>query len=280
MKKFLSMMAIAAMLLGFASCGDDEPDNVDKFSSGLSGLCTKTSAGGQLLCDDECSTQFEIDYTNRVVDIKMIDVKFAPAMPDVPFELKGLKATIADRDHINVSGTGLQPMDGYTVNNLTGTINLALQAFYLRYTVTTNKGNFDVVTTSFINLSALPGGQTNYTLTNDKFYCFMRQSTHDISAGNGLSIYIYNISFAANMPTIDCRIPIDGANIISTATGFTATGTSILPYYMNGGDVEVPMPERQVDNLKLNVDLMNKKFNIEFDGFNDVHFTDSGTLYM
>ena len=275
MKKFLSMMAIVAMALCAVSCGDDEPTPVDTFKTGFKNLTTKTSAGGRLMCDDDCVAIIEIDYAKREVDIEMQNIKFVSAMPDITFEMEDLRATINDPNHISFSGTNIVPMEGYTINDLTGSFDFENGLCYIRYTVVSSRGSFDVVTyVNTKNYTSLSDGRTDFTTTSERFYRFIGGANT-----TEFSIYIHNIKFVDAMPLQkQLRIPVAFDKGTSTATGYTYQATGIVPYFLNGS-TEVQMPERQVDNLILNVDVMNKRYQIEFDCFN-LHFTDSGSLYM
>ena len=107
-----------------------------------------------------------------------------------------------------------------------------------------------------------------------------KQSTE--GAQKKLRFAMKNMKFVEAMPIIK-EIAVyfndgDGSTITNTATGYTFESESITPYY-KAGTTEIPMDSRKMTNVKGTVDLVNRKFTIDFDCFG-MHYTDAGSLYL
>lgn len=70
----------------------------------------------------------------------------------------------------------------------------------------------------------------------------------------------------------------DGCTITNTATGYTFESASITPYN-KAGTTEIPMDSRKMTNVKGTVDLVNRKFTIDFDCMGE-QYSDKGSLYL
>ena len=64
-----------------------------------------------------------------------------------------------------------------------------------------------------------------------------------------------------------------------TATGYTFECAQVIPYYKTG-TTEIPGDEKfTMTNVKGSVDLVNRKFTIDFDCMG-THYPDAGSLYL
>ena len=78
---------------------------------------------------------------------------------------------------------------------------------------------------------------------------------------------MFNIQFAPQMPTLQqIRIPLAGVTITPTATGYSMSGTDIVPYHTLG-TTETPMKDRTITDLTGSVDLVAKKYSLQFTCF-------------
>ena len=275
MKKLLSLMALAAIMLTFTACGSDDDDPVEMIQANEPGLIVKTTMGGNPFFLSTCDLAFNIDFSNKSLNLGINQITFAPRMPKINFEANGLKVTNNSRTDFTFSGTGVKVMEGYTLNDVTGRYIKDLSSLILTYTVSAERGEYGVLTFSPVLFSKLPDGGYDYDNTTERFYKFKSQIDDDNNFT--ASICIDNIQFVPQMPKLEeIVIPLDDATIVQTANGYTATATTIIPMFKQG-DKYIPFPDRTVSNLNYELNVLNKSFTIEFDCYG-LHFTDSGTI--
>ncbi len=282
-KRFLTLSAGMVLLALATACGSDndepKPDRIEKVS--MAGVVTKTVAGTTgLPFDVNSSLDFTINYTAKTVDVMARGLRFSVHQPvTVDLNFEGCKATFADDRHFTIAGTGFTPMDGYTVNDVSGTVDLALNTVILKYQVVSTRSTSQIYAFSPVLYSELPHGEANYGTTSESYYKF-QYSIDDAGAAVG-NIRIYNISFTEGMPKLaEIRIPIDGDGtvIVPTTTGYHVTGTGIVPYYTQGG-AEVPMASRTINDLDVTIDVAARTYNVEFDCYG-MHVKHSGNLHV
>ena len=269
-------MAIAAMLFTFTACGgdDDEPDYNNTLERSMSGIIVKTMANGKPMNLSSCDLTFIFDFKTRMLNLGFNGVSFAPGMPYISFAANGLNINSSNNDQIDFSGSGVLVMEGYTLNNIHGLFNSALNNLILTYTVSAERGQYDVISFSPVLYSTLAGGGYDYDNATEKFYKFNSQVTNKLFTA---SICIDNIQFVAQMPKLEeIVIPLDDAAIVQTAKGYTATAATIVPYFKQG-DKLIPFSDRTISNLNYELNVRDHKFSIEFDCYG-LHYTDSGSL--
>ena len=66
----------------------------------------------------------------------------------------------------------VEPMEGYTLNNVQGLYDSALNSLILSYTVNSDHGQYDILSFSPILYSTLAGGGHDYDNATEKFYKF------------------------------------------------------------------------------------------------------------
>ena len=279
MRHLFSTTALAALIALLSACGsdNDEPQQTKMFT--LNDAVTKTVSGTTgLPFDVNTDLTFDINYTTRTVDVKTLGVRFSQHQPyGIDLDFDGCKVTNVDGERFSFTGTGFNPMEGYTVNNVSGTFDISLNTGCMKYSVVTSKSTSQIYAFSKMLYSTLPNNATNYYKTAECFYKFL-YSVGD-NGGVEANVYIDNISFAEGMPKLsEMRIPLGGATVTSTPNGYTAQGTDIVPFNLQG-QTEVPMNSRTINNLILQVNVASKTFHIEFDCFG-LHYTDDGALYL
>ncbi len=282
MNKILTLAACVALLSLATACGSDndepQPDRIERAS--MAGVVTKTVAGttGEPF-DVNSSLEFSINHTAKTVDVTAMGVKFSVHQPvTVDLNFDGCKATFADDKHFTIAGTGFTPMEGYTVNDLSGTVDLALNTAILKYLVVSTRSTSQIYAFSPTLYSELPQDAGNYGSTVETYYKFQYSITSQGTPEGGISIY--NISFAAGMPKLaEIRIPLNGEGTViePTATGYHIAGSGIVPYYIQGG-AEVPMASRTIDNLDATIDVAARTYSVEFDCYG-LHVAHNGKLH-
>ena len=276
MKKILSLLAIAAMLLTFTSCGDDEPDNIT-VNGNVNGLIVKTISGGRNINISSCDISYKYSNNPRHMDLGINNVSFAPRMPKISFEVNGLDAVTNDRIGFRFSGSNIQVMSGYILDNIEGKFDKNLNTLILTYAVKSEQGQYDVITFSPILYSIMTTSNSyDYENTSEKYYKFKSQI--DDNNNFTASICINNIQFVPQMPKLEeILIPLDDAVIVQTANGYTATAETIIPYFKQG-EKYIPFSDRTISNLKYTLDIKGNQFSIEFDCYG-LHYIDNGFIY-
>ena len=276
MKKFLSLLASAAMLLTITACGDDDEPVINSRTD-VSGLIVQTVSNGSVINVSNCDLGFDMNFTKRTLDLHVDNVSFAPRMPKISFEADGLEFVSNDRIGIWFTGNNIQVMSGYTLDDIEGKMDSHLRTVILTYRGIAERGQYDVITYSPLLYSALSTSNSyDYENTSEKYYKFISQI--DDNDNFTPSIYIDNIQFVSQMPKLEeIRIPLDEATIVHTANGYTATAETIVPYFKQG-DKYIPFSDRTISNLKYTLDIKGNQFSIEFDCFG-LHYTDEGFIY-
>ena len=276
MKKILFAFAMLAMVAGFTSCGDDNNGNnkgEDMTTTQTLAMSAKTRSNSVLVYDCDFTATFTAKYADKTATLALNNVKFAEKMPAVNFVIEGIKFTQED-SVFTLKASSVKATGGRTVGGLKGKIDTKNKVYNISFCV---DATYEVLLTSPYNCSDnLPSGSDN-----QKSFAF-KQSTE--GAQKKLRFAMKNMKFVEAMPIIK-EIAIyfndgDGSTITNTATGYTFESASITPYFKyKDGATEIPMDSRQMTNVKGTVDLVNRKFTIDFDCFG-LHYSDKGSLYL
>ena len=276
MKKILFAFAMLAMVAGFTSCGDDNNGNnkgEDMTTTQTLAMSAKTRIKSVLVYDCDFTATFTAKYADKTATLALNNVKFAEKMPAVDFVIDGIKFT-QEGSVFTLEASSVKASGGYTVGGLKGKIDTKNKVYNISFCV---DATYEVLLTSPYNCSDnLPSGSDN-----QKSFAF-KQSTE--GAQKKLRFAMKNMKFVEAMPIIK-EIAVyfndgDGSTITNTATGYTFESASITPCFKyNDGATEIPMDSRKMTNVKGTVDLVNRKFTIDFDCFG-MHYTDAGSLYL
>ena len=276
MKKILFAFAMLAMVAGFTSCGDDNNGNnkgEDMTTTQTLAMSAKTRINSVLVYDCDFTATLTAKYADKTATLALNNVKFAEKMPAVNFVIEGIKFTQED-SVFTLEASSVKASGGYTVGGLKGKIDTKNKVYNISFYV---DATYEVLLTSPYNCSDnLPSGSDN-----QKSFAF-QQSTE--GAQKKLRFAMMNMKFVEAMPIIK-EIAVyfndeDGSTITNTATGYTFESASITPYFKyKDGATEIPMDSRKMTNVKGTVDLVNRKFTIDFDCFG-MHYTDAGSLYL
>lgn len=277
MKKILFAFAMLAMVAGFTSCGDDNNNGNNKgediTTTQTFAMSAKTRINSVLVYDCDFTATLTAKYADKTATLALNNVKFAEKMPAVNFVIEGIKFTQED-SVFTFEASSVKASGGYTVGGLKGKIDTKNKVYNISFYV---DATYEVLLTSPYNCSDnLPSGSDN-----QKSFAF-QQSTE--GAQKKLRFAMMNMKFVEAMPIIK-EIAVyfndeDGSTITNTATGYTFESASITPYFKyKDGATEIPMDSRKMTNVKGTVDLVNRKFTIDFDCFG-MHYTDAGSLYL
>lgn len=276
MKKILFAFAMLAMVAGFTSCGDDNNGNnkgEDMTTTQTFAMSAKTRINSVLVYDCDFTATLTAKYADKTATLALNNVKFAEKMPAVNFVIEGIKFTQED-SVFTFEASSVKASGGYTVGGLKGKIDTKNKVYNVSFYV---DATYEVLLTSPYNCSDnLPSGTDT-----QKSYAF-QQSTE--GAQKKLRFAMMNMKFVEAMPIIK-EIAVyfndeDGSTITNTATGYTFESASITPYFKyKDGATEIPMDSRKMTNVKGTVDLVNRKFTIDFYCFG-LHYSDKGSLYL
>ena len=265
-----------AMVAGFTSCGDDNNGNnkgEDMTTTQTLAMSAKTRINSVLIYDCDFTATFTAKYADKTATLALNNVKFAEKMPAVNFVIEGIKFT-QEGSVFTFEASSVKATGGYTVGGLKGKIDTENNVYNITFYV---NATYEVLLTSPYNCSDnLPSGSDN-----QKSFAF-KQSTE--GAQKKLRFAMKNMKFVEAMPIIK-EIAVyfndgDGSTITNTATGYTFESASITPYFKyKDGATEIPMDSRQMTNVKGTVDLVNRKFTIDFDCMG-IHWKDKGSLYL
>lgn len=265
-----------AMVAGFTSCGDDNNGNnkgEDMTTTQTLAMSAKTRINSVLVYDCDFTAKFTAKYADKTATLALNNVKFAEKMPAVDFVIEGIKFT-QEGSVFTLEASSVKASGGYTVAGLKGKIDTKNKVYNISFYV---NATYEVLLTSPYNCSDnLPTGSDN-----QKSFAF-QQSTE--GAQKKLRFAMMNMKFVEAMPIIK-EIAVyfndgDGSTITNTATGYTFESASITPYFKyKDGATEIPMDSRQMTNVKGTVDLVNRKFTIDFYCMG-LHYTDAGSLYL
>lgn len=277
MKKILFAFAMLAMVAGFTSCGDDNNGNnkgEDMTTTQTFAMSAKTRINSILIYDCDFTATFTAKYADKTATLALNNVKFAEKMPAVNFVIDGIKFT-QEGSVFTLEASSVKASGGYTVAGLKGKIDTENNVYNITFYV--DDATYEVLLTSPYNCSDnLPSG------TNTQKSFAFKQSTD--GAQKKLRFAMKNMKFVEAMPIIK-EIAVyfndgDGSTITNTATGYTFESASITPYFKyKDGATEIPMDSRQMTNVKGTVDLVNRKFTIDFDCMG-IHWKDKGSLYL
>lgn len=265
-----------AMVAGFTSCGDDNNNGNNKgediTTTQTLAMSAKTRINSVLVYDCDFTATFTAKYADKTATLALNNVKFAEKMPAVDFVIDGIKFT-QEGSVFTFEASSVKASGGYTVGGLKGKIDTENNVYNITFYV---DATYEVLLTSPYNCSDnLPSGTDT-----QKSYAF-KQSTE--GAQKILRFSIMNVKFSDKMPFPLKEMAVyfndgDGSTITNTATGYTFESASITPYY-KAGTTEIPMDSRQMTNVKGTVDLVNRKFTIDFDCFGE-QYSDKGSLYL
>lgn len=281
MKKVSFLTILLTVLLCTTGC-NNEP-NMSEVTQIIQGLSSNTMLNGDLFYEGhDTSVKVHVLAQDGTVsmDLTIGNVKYAEHMPAINITLDKVNATLYDSNRGTFTGTGsYTPVTGYTIKDVSGSFDLYHRTLYMTYTVETSAGTYKVLTFPADMRSMLidQAGYTfdNYETTTMKFYRFIESAVSPAT----FDMYMYNVKFTEQMP-VQRRLhfPLSGDNVTvkATTTGYTITGTGIIPLYLDGS-TEVPMASRTVDNLVLNINTIAKTFDVAFDCYG-LHYTDNGKL--
>ena len=264
-----------AMVAGFTSCGDDNNGNnkgEDMTTTQTLAMSAKTRINSVLIYDCDFTATFTAKYADKTATLALNNVKFAEKMPAVDFVIDGIKFT-QEGSVFTLEASSVKASGGYTVGGLKGKIDTENKVYNISFYV---DATYEVLLTSPYNCSDnLPSGSDK-----QKSFAF-KQSTE--GAQKKLRFSIMNVKFSDKMPFPLKEMAVyfndgDGCTITNTATGYTFESASITPYN-KAGTTEIPMDSRKMTNVKGTVDLVNRKFTIDFDCMG-IHWQDAGSLYL
>ena len=278
MKKMMMIVVLAAMTMGAVSCGDDDPIREDKLTFGVTDVITKTVTGDNFFDYDGSKLRFDLNYMADTACLQVLDTKFAKQMPlTVNMTFNAMNISYTARDRYLLTGTNYQVMDGYTVNNIRCNADLLLKTYYLTYDVVTSRATSKVYVYPENILSTLADENLNYATANELYFKFNCALASDSSYKG--DVCVYHVKFAEAAPLLTIRIPYDEhVTITGTKTGYTVEGTGITGKYLQG-TTEVPFERSTIDNLKIEVDVVNKSYSISFNCMGG-EFTSDGKLYL
>ncbi len=280
MKKIMTLVALAAMMMGVASCSDDGPVREDKLSYGVTDLMTKTVTGDTYFDYAGSKLRFDLNYLADTACLRVLDTKFAERQPvTVNLLFDGMKINYSARDRYTLTGTSYNVMD-YQVKDISCNVNMSNKMFYLTYTVVSERATSQVYVYPSTILSALADDNLDYANANETFYTFKCNMNNE--GGYEGSVMLHNVQFQlgeSSSPKMTIRIPYDEhSTVTGTATGYTIEGTGITGFWLQG-TTEVPFDRSTVDDLKIEVDVVNKSYSIYFKCMGG-EYNAEGKLYL
>ncbi len=274
MKKFLFAMVTFVIAATLTACGSDngKNDKENDISTTYSDLAmtAKTCMNGHLVYDYDFTATLTAHYGTKTLTLALNNVKFAEKMPAVDFVIDGINFS-EENGLIKVEASSVSASAGYTVTGMKGYFDTEHKVYSISFAV---NGTYEVLLSSHFNCS-----DNHYASSNQRSYSFL---TTNEDGKQKLRMGIHNVKFVEAMPILkEMAVYItneDGCTLKSTATGYEFECETITPYYKEGA-TETPMVTRQMTNVKGNIDLVNRKFSVEFDCYG-THDTYSGTLYI
>ncbi|MDO4971346.1 MAG: hypothetical protein Q4E41_04540 [Bacteroidales bacterium] len=276
MKHLTHILAILIMIAGLASCGSDSKDNPEPpiiITENLGPSMVKfLSMDSKVTNDAECEAVIDINPATSRLRLTLKNVEFPTKGQANSMVIDEIGFKEADKKY-TITTTSAKGSNGINVSGIKGYFNTDSHAYVVEFTV---DNNFKVVLTSQLNLSAKPSSTEKYYAFTHNFF----KNKLDVMERN-LQMSIYNVKFVEQMPTLKEMIvrvnDTDLTNYItSTPTGYTLKMDKVIPFYKEG-NTETPMETRPMTNVKLEVNLVERDFSIEFDCFG-LHYTDSGKL--
>lgn len=289
MKKIMTMVALAAMTLGFVACGDDDPITRDEVNFGVTDLVSKTVTGDNFFDYTGLGLRMHLNYLSDTAYMAVVNTKFSAMQPfPVSFALTKLGITYTDRSRFKLSSTtSYDPLPGmgYQVNNVRMSADLLMKAYYLTYTVTSNHATSQVYVYPQSILTTLEDDDVDYANAKE-FYATFTAKPGQNSTYEG-NVLLTDVQFSigtAKSPVMTIRIPYDEhVTITPNKRGYTVTGSGITGLYRQG-ESWIPFEQSTIDNLAIDVDVVNKQYSIffncmEYEGVPG-EFESSGKLYL
>lgn len=276
----MTLVALAAMMMGVASCGDDGPVSEDKFSFGVTDLMTKTVTGDNFFDYAGSKLRFDLNFLADTACLQVLDTKFSSRQPvTVNLLFDGMKINYSARDRYTLTASSYNVMD-YQVKDIRCNADLSNKMFYLLYTVVSERATSQVYVYPTTIFSALADDNLNYAKATETFFTFNCGLTSEGKYQG--SAMLYNVQFQlgeSSSPKMTIRIPYDEhSTVTSTTTGYTIEGTGITGLWLQG-TTEVPFDRSTIDDLKIEVDVVNKSYSIYFKCMGG-EYENSGRLYL
>lgn len=282
MKKIMTIVALAAMTMGIASCSDENPVSEDKFSFGVTDLMTKTVTGDNFFDYAGSKLRFDLNFLADTACLQVLNTKFVEQMPvTVNLLLDKTKIEYTDRDRFTLTGSNYNVMEGYTVNNVRCKADISHKTYYLTYEVVTPRATSRVYVYPKSILTALADDDINYASTNELYLTLdcSKNSEGNYEGKVGLNNVQFSIGESTSPKFKRITIPYDeNVTITGTKTGYIVEGTGITGLYLQGS-TEVPFDQSTIDNLKIEVDVVNKNYSIFFNCMGG-EFSCNGKLYL
>ena len=277
----MTLVALAAMMMGVASCSDDGPVSEDKFSFGVNDLMTKTVTGDNFFDYAGSKLRFDLNFLADTACLQVLDTKFSSRQPvTVNLLFDGMKINYSARDRYTLTASSYNVMD-YQVKDIRCNADLSNKMFYLLYTVVSERATSQVYVYPTTILSALADDNLDYAKATETFFTFNWGLTSEGEFQG--STMLHNVQFqigessSPKIPSI--RIPYDEhSTVTSTTTGYTIEGTGITGLLLQG-TTEVPFDRSTIDDLKIEVDVVNKSYSIYFKCMGG-EYENSGRLYL
>lgn len=274
MKKFLFAMVTFVIAATLTACGsdngkDDKENDISTTYSDLA-MTAKTCMNGHLVYDYDFTATLTAHYGTKTLTLALNNVKFAEKMPAVDFVIDGINFS-EENGLIKVEASSVSASAGYTVTGMKGYFDTEHKVYSISFAV---NGTYEVLLSSHFNCS-----DNHYASSNQRSYSFLMTNE---DGKQKLRMGIHNVKFVEAMP-IQKELAVyftdsEECLLKSTSTGYTFECAKLTPYFKDG-NTEIPMESRQMTNVKGNIDLVNRKFSIEFYCYG-INFSDSGTLYI
>ena len=279
MKKIMTLVALAAMMRGVASCGDDGPVREDKMSFGVTDLMTKTVTGDTYFDYAGSKLRFDLNYLADTACLQVLDTKFAARQPyPVNLLFNGMRINYSARDRYTLTASSYNVMS-YQVKDIRCNADMSNKMYYLTYSVVREGNTSQVYTYPQKIFTTLTDNNLDYANANELFMMFDCKFTEENRyEGN---IYLFNAKFSDAMPPTlpQIRIPFDEhSTVTGTTTGYTIEGTGITGLWLQG-TTELPFDRSTIDDLKVEVDVVNKSYSINFKCMGG-EFSAEGKLYL
>ena len=274
----MTLVALAAMMMGVASCSDDGPVSEDKFSFGVTDLMTKTVTGDNFFDYAGSKLRFDLNFLADTACLQVLGTKIVAPMSPVNLLFDGMRINYSARDRYTLTASSYNVRD-YQVKDIRCNADLSNKMFYLLYTVVNERATSQVYVYPTTIFSALADDNLNYANANELFMKFDCKFTEE--SGYEGNIYLFNAKFSDAMPKTlpQIRIPFDEhSTVTGTTTGYTIEGTGITGLWLQG-TTELPFDRSTIDDLKVEVDVVNKSYSIYFKCMGG-EFENSGRLYL
>ena len=240
--KILSLLAVAAIAMGFASCSEKNEEQTMSINDEVLVTSSQTTTAGKIYLKMNI-TASTIDITMPVANGNSTVDATIKGLPLTFSNTKGYTFSAAKADAVDASGKKL----GFSISNLNGNLQMFSdpsleQNIAITYNV---DGNPAFVTRKKIS------HYTSTTITDfgrGTFECKNAIYIMSLNPEKGtVNIEINNIQFVQQMPTLS-EITIPGAKLESTSTGYHITADVIVPT-----SADVPMDNRTITNLDITV---------------------------